>query len=167
MAEPSAESMINDERWALVEPWLPPWKGRKADGRLSARAVLAAVVYVVTADIPWGDLPLAFEVTPEAARYRFQAWTDADLWRRLAVAAISTPHERWGRTVADAAIRRAGTRAVGYPEPHPAGPVPELVDEPICTETAPPASPPRRTLPSADEYTEARDAMNRPDDTAL
>jgi transposase len=166
VAEPSAESVINDERWAFVQPWLPPWKRRKADGLLSTRAVLAAVVYVVTADIRWGDLPLVFEVTPEAARYRFQVWTDADLWRRLAVAAISTPHERWGRTVADAAIHRAGTRAVGYPQSYPTA-MPELVDEPTCTEPPRPAPPPRRTLHSADEYTEARDAMNRPDNTAL
>jgi transposase len=159
--------MINDDRWAFVDPLLPSRRRRPpADGQMSPRAVLAAIIYAVTTDTPWEDLPDEFGVTPSAAQRRFGAWTDADLWRQLAVAATDTPHAQWARTVADAAIHRAGNRAHGWPNPYPKD-IPDEVEEPTCTEPSESMPPPRRTVPSADEFAEARRAMNRPDGIAL
>ena len=122
MAEPSIQAMINDDRWAFVDPLLPSRRRRsRADGQISPRAVLAAIVYAVTTETVWEDLPDEFGVTPAMAQRRFGVWTDVDLWRRLAVAASGTPHAHWARIVADTAVRRAGNRAHGYPDPYPKG----------------------------------------------
>jgi transposase len=167
VAELSIQAVINDDRWAFVGPLLPNRRRRPpADQQNSPRAVLAAIVYAVTTETHWEDIPDVFGVTPSTAQGRFGAWTDADLWRQLAVAAIDTPHARWACTVADAAIHRAGNRAVGWPDPYPDD-IPDEVDEHTCGEPSEPVPPPRRTLPSANEYAEARHAMNRHDGTAL
>jgi transposase len=167
VAELSIQAMINDDRWVFVDPLLPSRRRRpRADGQIGPRAVLAAIVYAVTTKTSWEDLPDEFGVTPATAQRRFGAWTDVDLWRQLAVAASGTPHARWARTVADAAIHRAGNRAHGYPDPYPKG-IPDEVDEPTCIEPSEPELPPRHTRPSTDEFTEARRAMNRPDGIAL
>jgi transposase len=162
--------MINDDRWVFVESLLPQRRPRTTTTRKTdPRAALAAVVYAVTTDTKWQDLPDVFGVAPSAAQRRFWTWTDADVWRRLAVAAIATPHARWARNDADAAIYRAGYRAHGFPAPEPDADLPddepaaELVDDGPA-EYEPPR--PRRYVQySTDEYAVARDAMNRHDDS--
>jgi transposase len=167
VAELSIQSVINDELWEFLGPLLP---------NLNSRAMLAAIVYAVTTDTPWGDLPDEFGVTPRGAERRFNAWTDADLWRQLAVAATDTPHAQWVHAVSIAAIDRAGTRARGWPDPYPKPIPPEVVDEPLGAEPAEPAPPaaelapePTRSdyRPDVDEYDEAQRAMNRHDGTTL
>jgi transposase len=160
MAELGIRSVINDDRWAFVGPLLPNRRRRPPD---DLRAELAAVVCAVATNAPWNDLPEVFGVLPSTAQRRFFDWTDADLWRRLAVAAIDTPHAKWARTVADAAIHRASRRTHGYPNPY----IPDEVEEPTCAEPAETEPLSRRTRPTTDEFTEARRAMNRPDGTAL
>jgi transposase len=167
VAEHSIHAMINDDRWAFVEPLLPH-RGRRnpTDGQVSLRTVLAAIVYAVTTGTPWEDLPYDFGVTPSTAERWFDAWTDDDLWRQLAVAATGTPYAQWACTVADAAIHRADHRAHGYPDPYPKS-LPDEINEPTCVVPTGPEPPPRRTRPTANEFAEARQAMNRPDGSAL
>jgi transposase len=167
VAELSVQSVINDERWEFLGPLLP---------NLNPRAVLAAIVYAVTTDTPWEDIPEVFGVMPSTAQRRFGAWTDADLWRQLAVAATDTPHAQWVGAVAVAAIDRAGNRARGWPDPYPEPIAPEVVDRSDGAEPAERTSPgaelapePTKSYyqPGADEYGEAQRAMNRHDGTAL
>jgi transposase len=162
VAKLSIRSVINDDRWAFVGPLLPNRRRRPPD---DLRAEFAAVVCAVTTDSPWDEIPEVFGVLPSTAQRRFVTWTDADLWRRLAVTALDTPHAHWACTVADAAIHRAGKRAHGYPNPYPKD-IPDEVDEPTCAEPAEPEPPSQRTRPTTHEFAEARRAMNRPDGTA-
>lgn len=158
MAELSTRSMINDERWAFVNPLLPLRRHRPPlNGRMDTRRAFAAVVYAVTTDTPWHQVPNAFGgVRPSTVQRRFWSWTDADVWRQLAAAAVGTPHERWAHIVADAAIGRAGRRAGGYTHPEPVPP-----DDPAVVEPAAEPLPRRYPRYSSDEYAVAREALNR------
>jgi transposase len=109
MAEISIRTVLNDDRWSLVAPVLPDRRRRKTvtEQQVEPRAALAAVVYVVTTNLGWNDLPDdLFGIPGNTAHRWFLLWTDADLWRQLAAAAMGTPHARWARTVADAATAR-------------------------------------------------------------
>ena len=80
-----------DELWALAEPLVPEFKPRPHGGGtapLPARAVFAAIVYVLTSRYAWRDLPPSFGVPFQTAHRRFGQWTEAGLWRRLHHAAL-------------------------------------------------------------------------------
>jgi transposase len=47
------------------------------------RAVLAAIVYVLTTGCAWRHVPPGFGVSTATAHRRFISWTEAGLWRRL------------------------------------------------------------------------------------
>jgi transposase len=174
VAELSVHSVIDDEQWEFVRPLLPGPHQPPADRPVNSRAVLAAIVCVVTTGTAWQDLPDVFGVTPAAAQRRFDGWTDADRWRQLAVAGTDTPHARWAARVAYAAIDRAGKRAPGWPDPYPHAIPDEVVYEPEPEllggqrphgELGPEATRSDHR-PSAQDYTEAHDALNRHHDTS-
>lgn len=55
------EELVSDEFWEIVEPLLPeePPKPRGGRPRLSDRAALAGIIYVLKSGIPWRMLPQA------------------------------------------------------------------------------------------------------------
>jgi transposase len=109
--------LINDGLWGFLYPLLPTPHHKGERDAVRQRAVAAAVVYAVTTETPWENIPEVFGVGPSTARRRFLSWTDADLWRKLRMAAVATPHAGWAREVADAATTRAGNRAHGHDTP--------------------------------------------------
>jgi transposase len=114
--ELASESVITDEQWALVAPLLPRRRAPAArPANVDDRAVLAAIVHAVTTRTPWDAVPDVFGMASSTAYRRFRSWTDADLWRRLLRAANGTDHALWAVSVAFAAIGRAGSRALGWP----------------------------------------------------
>jgi transposase len=83
--------VVPDELWELVAPLIPPPPRRPQGGGtppVEARAVLAAIVYVLTTGCAWRHLPPGFGVSKATAHRRFVAWTNAGLWRRLHMAAL-------------------------------------------------------------------------------
>ncbi|CAL9488926.1 hypothetical protein SUDANB126_03199 [Streptomyces sp. enrichment culture] len=115
--------LVTDELWALTEPLLPAFAPRRQGGGtapVDERAVLTAVVYVLTSGCAWRLLPPWLEVSPATAHRRFTAWTKAGVWRRLYRAAVrgglAGPGESdWAAVIADAAALRAGRGARGGP----------------------------------------------------
>ena len=100
--------------WSLAAPLIPPPPRRLQGGGsplIDARAVLAALVYVLTTGCAWRHLPPGFEVSEATAHRRFVAWTKAGLWRRLHTAALDQLGSQglidWSRATADAAFTRA------------------------------------------------------------
>ena len=82
---------VPDELWSLAAPLIPPPPRRLQSGGsppIDARAVLAAIVYVLTTGCAWRHLPPGFGVSKATAHRRFVAWK--------------------GRPVAAAAHRRVG-----------------------------------------------------------
>src|SRR5512138_2522971 len=55
---------------------------------IDSRAVLAAMVYVLTTGCAWRHLPAGFGVAVPTAHRRFAGWTRAGFWRRLHTAAL-------------------------------------------------------------------------------
>jgi transposase len=78
---------------------------------IDARAVLAAIVYVLSTGCACRHLPPGFGVSKATAHRRFVAWTRAGLWRGLHVATLDRLGAQalidWSRASADAAYVRA------------------------------------------------------------
>ncbi|MFI0734456.1 transposase [Streptomyces sp. NPDC021225] len=92
----------------------PSFKSRPQGGGTAPRderAVLTAVVYVLTSGCSWRHLPETFGVSPATAHHRFIVWTRAGLWRRLHRAVLDELGARgeldWTSAIVDAASVRA------------------------------------------------------------
>jgi len=103
-----------DELWELAQPLIPAQRRRPQGGgtaMIEARAVLAAIVYVLRTGCAWRHLPPGFGVSKATAHRRFIAWTKAGLWRRLHTATLDRLGAAglvdWSRAVADGAYVRA------------------------------------------------------------
>ena len=101
--------------WSLAAALIPPPPRRLQGGGsppIDARAVLAAIVYVLTTGCAWRQLPPGFEVSKATAHRRFVA--KAGRWRRLPTAAVDQLGSQglidWSRATADAAFTRAKRR---------------------------------------------------------
>ncbi len=110
---------VPDELWVVAEPLIPPQRVRPpGEGTAMAdpRAVLAAVVSVLTTGCAWPPLPPGFGVSKATAHRRFAAWTHAGLCRRWHRAVLDQLGAQglvdWSRALVDTASVRA-TRGGG------------------------------------------------------
>ncbi|MEV0321265.1 transposase [Streptomyces sp. NPDC050658] len=103
--------LVPDELWAVVRPLLPEFPARPQGGGTAPRderAVFTAVVFALTGDCAWRQIPSAFGVPPATAHRRYTAWTRSQLWNRLLSAASEAGVEPdWVAAIAAAAARRA------------------------------------------------------------
>src|SRR3712207_6042645 len=114
VGERMGQTLVPDGLWEIVEPLLPAQRKRPQGGGtryVDDRAVLTAIVYVLTTGCPWPHLPADFGVSKATAPRRFVAWTQAGLWRQLHRAVLDRLGEQaaidWSRAVVDAASVRA------------------------------------------------------------
>ncbi|MFC3998267.1 transposase [Nocardiopsis sediminis] len=112
-----ARRLVPDELWDLADPLLPgPARRPQGGGRSTAdrRAVLTAVVYVVTSGSAWQMLPPYFGVAIPTAHRWFLRWSRAGVWRKLHDAVLAGPHDpalaEWTRAILDG----AASRETGY-----------------------------------------------------
>ncbi|MFD5430299.1 IS5 family transposase [Streptomyces sp. NPDC127084] len=119
-----SQRLVPDGLWELVAPLLPSFNSRPQGGGtapLDERAVLTAVVYVLTSGCAWRHLPETFRVSPATAHRRFTAWTKAGLWRRLNRAVLDELGARneldWTSAIVDAASVRAKRGPLTGPNP--------------------------------------------------
>jgi transposase len=78
--------LVSDELWELAEPLIPRYRPRRQGGGTSSvddRAVVTAIVYVLTSGCAWRHLPGEFRVSSSTAHRRFLFWTREGLWPRL------------------------------------------------------------------------------------
>ncbi|MBA8825163.1 transposase [Saccharopolyspora lacisalsi] len=115
--------LVPDGLWELVWPLIPRFAPRPQGGGTAPvddRAVLTAIVYVLTSGCPWRDLPPSFGVAVPTVHRRFQQWTEAGLWdglhRALPDEAGSRVELEWARAVVDAATVRAERGIADRPE---------------------------------------------------
>jgi transposase len=107
-----------DDFWQVAQPLIPVPPVRPQGGgtrRVSDRAVLAAVVYLVQAGCSWRKLPAAlFGVSRPTVHRRFTEWTRAGLWERLHqqfLHRLNVVSEiDWSRAVVDSIAVRATKR---------------------------------------------------------
>jgi transposase len=106
--------LVPDELWVLAEPLIPQFTPRPQGGGTASvddRAVVTAIVFMLTSGCAWRYLPPSFGVTVPTAHRRFTDWTKAGLWRRLHRAVLDTLGSQgmidWSRAVCDGASVRA------------------------------------------------------------
>lgn len=112
--------LVTDELWRTVAPLLPSFSSRPQGGGTAptdARIVFTAVVFVLTSNCAWRQLPQTFGISPATAHRHFLAWTKADLWHRLRQVVPETgtgcEHE-WALDIVATALTRAGTQPAGH-----------------------------------------------------
>lgn len=113
--------LVPDELWSIVAPLLPEHGVRHQGGgprRADDRAVLTAIVYVLTSGCSWRQVPPSFGVAVPTVHRRFQEWTRAGVWRLLHRAVLDELGSRgeidWTRAIVDGASVRAKK---GAPQP--------------------------------------------------
>jgi transposase len=80
------KQLVSDELWTIIEPLLPPEPPKLKGGRprVSDRAALAGIIFVLKGGIPWGMLPkgLGFGSGVTCWR-RLRDWQKAGVWHEL------------------------------------------------------------------------------------
>lgn len=78
--------LLSDKLWALVEPLLPPEPPKPKGGRprISDRAALTGILFVLKSGIPWEMLPQEMGCGSGMTCWRrLRDWQEAGVWERL------------------------------------------------------------------------------------
>lgn len=130
-----AKPLVSDELWALVAPLLPPEPPKPKGGRprISDRAALNGMIFVLKSGIPWEMLPLEMGCGSGMTCWRrLRDWQEAGVWEALHRALLDRLGDAgqidWSRASLDSAsipakkgatqpgrIQRIGVRPRGYP----------------------------------------------------
>lgn len=81
-----AKPLVSDELWAIVEPLLPPEPPKPKGGRprVSDRAALTGIIFVLKTGIPWEMLPQEIGCGSGMTCWRrLRDWQHAGVWERL------------------------------------------------------------------------------------
>jgi transposase len=81
-----AKPLVSDELWALVAPLLPPEPPKPKGGRprISDRAALTGIIFVLKSGIPWEMLPQELGCGSSMTCWRrLRDWHEAGVWDRL------------------------------------------------------------------------------------
>ena len=130
-----AKPLVSDELWALVAPLLPPEPPKPKGGRprISDRAALNGIIFVLKSGIPWEMLPLEMGCGSGMTCWRrLRDWQEAGVWEALHRALLDRLGDAgqidWSRASLDSAsipakkgatqpgrIQRIGARPRGSP----------------------------------------------------
>lgn len=81
-----SKALVSDELWSVVEPLLPP-EARKPKGgrpRVSDRAALTGIIFVLRSGIGWEVLPQEMGCGSGMTCWRrLHDWQQAGVWERL------------------------------------------------------------------------------------
>jgi transposase len=105
-----SKPLVSDELWALVAPLLPPEPPKPKGGRprISDRAALTGIIFVLKSGIPWEMLPPELGCGSGVTCWRrLRDWQDAGVWDRLHRALLDQLDEAdrldWSRASLDSA----------------------------------------------------------------
>ena len=124
-----AQPLVSDELWEVIEPLLPPEPPKPQGGRprLSDRAALTGILFVLRSGIPWEMLPQEMGCGSGMTCWRrLHEWQAAGVWEKLHRLLLDRLREAdqidWSRAVVDSTSVRAvlGGGADG-PQSHGSG----------------------------------------------
>ncbi len=81
-----ATPLVTDELWTIIEPLLPPEPPKPKGGRprVSDRAALTGIIFVLKSGIPWEMLPQEMGCGSGVTCWRrVRDWDEAGVWERL------------------------------------------------------------------------------------
>ena len=81
-----AKPLVSDELWAIIAPLLPaePPKPKGGRPRVSDRAALAGIIFVLKSGIPWEMLPQEMGCGSGMTCWRrLRDWQEAGVWEAL------------------------------------------------------------------------------------
>ncbi|MEV7778065.1 transposase [Kitasatospora sp. NPDC088351] len=121
--------LVPDELWESFVKVVPPVEVARPQGggrrRAGDREVLAGIVFVVTANCTWRELPPVFGPHWQTVYRRFNQWSRAGVWGRLHLVTQQGPGESeeldWVRFVVGALHRCRIPGASDETEPGQAG----------------------------------------------
>lgn len=109
-----AKKIVPDELWNIVEPLLPPEPPKHEGGRprISNRAALTGILFVLKSGIPWEMLPQEMGCGSGVTCWRrLRDWHDAGVWEKLHQTLLSHLQEAeqldWDRACMDSASIKA------------------------------------------------------------
>ena len=109
-----AATLVPDRLWYLVQPFLPPLvpKPRGGRPRLSDRACLTGIVFVLHSGVPWRMLPKELRCGSGMSCWRrLRDWQQAGLWELIHFALLNWLSREnqidWSRAVVDSSSVRA------------------------------------------------------------
>jgi len=106
--------LVTDELWKLIEPLLPPELPKPKGGRprVSDRAALTGILFVLRSGIPWEMLPREMGCGSGMTCWRrLHEWQAAGVWEKLHRLLLDRLREAnqidWSRAVVDSSSVRA------------------------------------------------------------
>ena len=121
-----AKQLVTDELWQIIEPLLPkePPKPKGGRPRVSDRAALTGILFVLKTGVPWEYLPREMGCGSGMTCWRrLRDWNRADVWHRLHTVLLGRLGQAdridWSRASLDSASLRAKK---GDPRPDPTRP---------------------------------------------
>ena len=109
-----AAALLSDALWDLVEPFLPgpPQRPKGGRPRVSDRACLTGILFVLRSGIPWQMLPQELACGSGMTCWRrLRDWNDAGVWQRLHESLLAELNAAgaldWSRAVIDGSHVRA------------------------------------------------------------
>ena len=95
-------SDLNDAEWLVLSFFLPPCCHVGRPREVSLRAVLDAILYILSTGCQWRALPPEFP-SRSTVQYYFYLWRDQRLWRRINLALVRRAREAAGRNAVPSA----------------------------------------------------------------
>ncbi len=120
-----ARALVPDDLWAAIAPLLPPEPPKPKGGRprLSDRAALTGILFVLRSGLPWEMLPAEMGCGSGMSCWRrLRDWHEAGVWASLHQVLLERLHVAgqldWRRAALDSASVQA-KRGVLRPAPTP------------------------------------------------
>ena len=136
--------LVDDQLWLQIEPLLPPEAAKPRGGRprVSDRAALTGIVFILKSGLPWELLPQELGCGSGMTCWRrLKAWHEAGVWDALHARLLCQLHQAeavdWSRAIVDSSsVRAVGVSSSKENTAKASAPTPPTVPDPAPSTTS-------------------------------